>query len=349
MSSRPKAQEDITIQLLERLGFPRPDGDEVEIGLWVAHCDIGELTEDEINSRSLEWKCKFISEYASQKPALAGISDTPEDVSIFAKLGIPSILFRSHGKENELRRRIEEITRNEFISKSVQFVSDWQQIPYIVTTLDKAEEELADLVRTHTREYTSFLGDLDAKARLLLVIATFLGASFFGISWHAFSQLGSLQCTVSKILDWALSVIGGMGLISSLLSMAFSIRAFGSRHTRGVRIGTMISIERWKRFFSNFLPILFGKEVRRPDSPIEEANLAREEKGLPMRRLTHLAFFQRHYSTYDPVLIRNQRMLDMRALNYEKIYPEVYARRMLFIGLVLIFICFVIIIILGLI
>jgi len=236
--------------------------------------------------------------------------------------------------------------QNEFISKSVKFVSDWQQIPYTVTTLDKSEDELSGLVRMHTNEYTSFLSDLDAKARSLLVIATFLGASFFGISWHAFSQSGSLQCLVSKILGWALSVIGGMGLISSLLSMAFSMRAFGSRHTRGVSIGKMVSIEHWKSFFNKFFSIIFGKEVCPPGSPIEEANLARKEKGLLLRRLTHLAFFQRHYGTYDPVLIRNQRMLDMRALNYEKIYPEVYARRMLLIGLVLMFICFIIILLL---
>lgn len=349
LSSRPKVQEEITIQLLKRLGFPEPDGDEIQIVLWPAEYDIGEFTEDDINSRSLEWKRKHISQYASQKPVLAGISDTPQDVSIFANLGIPSILFHSHGEESDLRKNIEEIIRNKFISKSVKFISAWQQIPYIVKTLDKAEKDLADLVRMHTNEYTSFLGDLDAKSRLLLIIATFLGASFFGISWYAYYQLGSLQYIVSKILGWTLSVIGGIGLISSLLSMAFSIRAFGSRHTRGASIGTMISIEHWKRFFGKFFPILFGKEIYPPGSPIEEANLAREEKGLPMRRLTHLAFFQRHYGTYDPVLIRNQRMLDMRALNYEKIFPEVYARRLLLLGLVLMFICYVIIIILGLI
>lgn len=349
LSSRPKVQEEITIQLLKTLGFLEPDRDEIEIGLWPVEYDIGELSEGEINSRSLEWKRKFISEYASQKPVLAGISDTPEDVSIFAKIGIPPILFHSHGEENELRKKIEEITRNEFISKSIEFVSDWQQIPYILAALDKAEEELAGLVRMHTNEYTSFLSDLDAKARLLLIIATFLGASFFGISLRAFSQVGSSQCKVSEILVWALSMIGGIGLIFSLLSMAFSIRAFGSRHTRGVNIGKMVSLESWKRFFGKFFPMLFGKEICPLGSPIEEANLARKEEGLPMRRLTHLAFFQKHYGTYDPVLIRNQRLLDMRALNYKKIYPEVYARRMLLIGLVLMFICFVILIILGLI
>lgn len=280
LSSRPKDQEDVTIQLLERLGFPKPDGDEIEIDLWAAECDTGELNEDEINSRSLEWKRKFISKYASQKPVLAGISDTPEDVSIFASLGIPSILFHSHGEENDLRKKIEEIIRNEFISKSVEFVSDWQQIPYILAALDKDEKELADLVRMHINEYTSFLSSLDANSRLLLIIATFLGTSFFGISWHAFSQLGSLQCMVSKILVWALSVIGGLGLISSLLSMAFSIRAFGSRHSRGVSIGKMISIKSWKRFFGKFFPMLFGKEICPPGSPIEEANLARKKKGI---------------------------------------------------------------------
>jgi len=112
LSSRPEAQKEITIQLLERLGFPIPDGDEIEIGLWQAECNIGNLTEDEINSRSLEWKHKFISQCASQKPLLAVISDTPEDVSISARLGIPSILFHSHGEENELRKKIEEITKN---------------------------------------------------------------------------------------------------------------------------------------------------------------------------------------------------------------------------------------------
>lgn len=73
----------------------------------------------------------------------------------------------------------------------------------------------------------------------------------------------------------------------------------------------------------------------------------RKEHGKPQQRLAHLAFFQRNYGTYDPVLIRNQRMLDMRALNYEKIYPEVCARRTLIIGLCFAFVCFILVLIMA--
>lgn len=336
-SIRPKDQEEVTIHLLQRLGFPSIDGDKVVIALWPIEDNIGTLEEGQIKQQSSEWKCQFASEYVCHKPVLAAISDTPEDVSIFASLGIPSILFNSHGNPDELRSQVAQIIQSEFISESIRFISTWEEIPDIIRTLDKSEVELLQLVATHTTEYTSFLRDLDAKTRLLLVIATFLGASFFGISWHAFPQFAS--STLYKILG----VSAGFGLIFSLLAMVFSIRAFSSRHTRGSAAGEVISLKGWRMFFD----ILRGQEVRPGGSPVEEAEAARQGKG-PTGRLAHLAFFQHHYGTYDPILIRNRRMLDMRALNYQKIYPEVWARRMLIAGLVLVFVCFIVMILIFL-
>lgn len=348
ISARPSGQRDLTVDLLARLGFPKPDGEEVELALWPLQRDIADLSEDEVDSESLKWKQAFVSERASSEQLVAAISDTSDDVSAFAALGIPSILFHSHGKPEDLRSEIEQKINNRFISESIQLTSDWQRVAHLVSALDRSEDELAALVTTHSSEYASFLSDLDAKARLLLVIATFLGTSFFGILWHAVSQLSPLLDRTSTTLYQVLGVAGGIGLTASLLAMAFSIRAFGSRHTRGLVAGRFITLGGLPYFFRNFIPIITGKEPCPPGSPVEEARLAYKEQGSLLRRLTHLAFFQRHYGTYDPALIRNQRMLDLRAMNYTKIYPEIYARTMLFTAIVLVPVCAIIIIVLML-
>ena len=344
ISARPSNQEDLTTNLLERLGFPKPDGEDVKLALWPLQRDIADLSENEVNSESLKWKQSYVSELVSSEQLVAAISDTSDDVSAFAALGIPSILFHSHGKPKDLRSEIDRKINNQFISESVQLASDWQRVANLVKALDKSEDELADLVMTHSAEYASFLSDLDAKARLLLIIATFLGTSFFAVLWYAVSQLSPLLDKTSTILYQVLGIAGGIGLTASLLAMTFSIRAFSSRHTRGTIAGRFITLGRLSFFFRNFIPIIIGKESCPPGSPVEEAQLAYKEQGSLLRRLTHLAFFQRHYGTYDPILIRNQRMLDLRAMNYAKIYPEIYARNMLFIAIMLVPACAIIVI-----
>ncbi|MGM0687037.1 MAG: 5' nucleotidase, NT5C type [Promethearchaeati archaeon] len=347
ISARPSSQQSLTTGLLERLGFPKPDEENVRLALWPLRQDIGNLSDNEVNSESLEWKRGYISGLVSSEQVVAAISDTSDDVSAFATLGVPSILFHSHGEPKYLRSEINQKIDNPFVSESIQFASDWQRVASLVRALDRSEEELATLVTTHSAEYASFLSDLDAKARLLLIIATFLGASFFTILWHAVSLLGPSLSRTSAILCLVLGAAGGLGLAASLLAMTFSIRAFGSRHTRGTTAGRLISLGRVGFFFRNFIPIISGRESSPPGSPVEEAQLASRDQGSGLRRLTHLAFFQRHYGTYDPALIRSQRMLDLRAMNYGKIYPEIYARNMLFVAIALVPVCIAIIIVLA--
>lgn len=344
ITARPGVQRDLTVDLLERLGFPKPGEEGVDLALWPLESDIAELSEEDVEAKSVEWKQAFASERASSEQVVAAISDTSGDVSAFAKLGIPSILFHSHGKPKDLRAEIEQSIGSRFLSDSIQLTTDWQVVAHLVRSLDRSEEELVDLVKTHSTEYASFLGDLDAKARLLLVLATFLGTSFFAVLWYVVSQLNLPLDTTSTILYWGLGVAGALGLTASLLAMAFCMRAFGSRHTRGLAIGGFITLGGLPHFFRNFIPVILGKKPCPPGSPVEEAQLPRKGQEALLRRLIHLAFFQRHYGTYDPAIVRNQRMLDLRALNYTKIYPEIYARTMLFAAILLVAVCAAIII-----
>jgi hypothetical protein len=155
----------------------------------------------------------------------------------------------------------------------------------------------------------------------------------------------------NKTLDvcsLVLLVLSVFGASLCFLPIIFSIRSFASRHTRGQRFGELISLKKFRKNIKHIFFILIGKTICPVDSPIEDAELARKEHGKPQQRLAHLAYFQRNYGTYNPELIRNQRMLDMRALNYEKIYPEVCARRTLIVSLCLAFVCFVLVLIMAL-
>jgi hypothetical protein len=289
--------------LLERLGFPKPNDSDVELALWPLQGNIADLNEEEINSQSLAWKINFVSERASADNIVVSISDTVDDVSSFAKLGIPAILFHSHGTAKDIRSEIDEQIGNRFIADSIELVTSWPKVANLVRALDKNQLELETLVATHSSEYASFLGQLDIKAQLLLVVATFLGTSFFGIIWYAVSQwyeVNQSGVLVSKptYLYVLLLVVAAVGLIASLLSMTFSIRAFSSRHSRGTSSGSFIALSGFFYSLRNFVPVLFGKEICPPGSPVEAAHLAREEHGKLIRRLAHLAFFQRTYGTY---------------------------------------------------
>jgi len=248
ISARPSNQEDLTIELLKSLGFPKPDGKDVKLALWPVQRDIADLSEDEVDSKSLKWKQTYVSELVSSEQLIAAISDTPSDVSVFAMLGIPSILFHSHGKPEDLRFEIDRKINNQFISESIQLTPDWQRVANLVGALDKSEDELVTLVETHSAEYASFLSDLDAKARLLLIIATFLGTSFFAILWHTVSQFSPQLDKTSTLLYQVLGVAGGIGFMASILAMTFSIRAFGSRHSRGIISGRFITFGRLRLF-----------------------------------------------------------------------------------------------------
>jgi hypothetical protein len=54
------------------------------------------------------------------------------------------------------------------------------------------------------------------------------------------------------------------------------------------------------------------------------------------KRGAHLEFFYGRYGTYDPEAIRNIRLLELRATNYDKLYAERCASVLLACGLTLV-------------
>jgi len=346
LTSRPESQKDITSQLIVRLGFPGVNEDDVKIEMWPLECEIDDLSYEQSCREALDWKKCLISRYASDNEILVGIDDMPENVSIFANLGIPSILFASHGTREQLCEELKAGIENRLVRDSVLIIDNWKDAHTAIEGLDSAEDTLKELVGVHTTEYVSFLGDLDAKARLLLMTASFLGTAFLGIIWKMAPTVGRYSNKVPDVCSWILLVLSSIGVFLCSSSIIFSIRSFASRHTRGHGLGKPITVTEVSKFLKHTLLMFIGRPICPTESPIEDAMLARTAQGKPQQRLAHLGFFQRNYGTYDPELIRNQRMLDMRALNYEKIYPEAYARRTLMLSLCLIFVCLILLMIL---
>lgn len=330
LSSRPIVQYKITKEDLKKFGFPEVDEKSVQLKLWPIKDDIGSMAESQIIEDTFQWKKHFLSNCAVGNSVLFHINDRPEEVALSACVGIPSAVFSPNGADEVLARKVlAENVHDKFISESIIFVRDWNQVEALVSSADSAEDKLGEMVSLHTREYASFLSDLDAKSRIQLIVSTFIGTGFIAIAWRSFDLI-----PLNKIVWWlsrGIQVLSILGLMSCFLSMLFSIRAFGSRHTRGNNVGSIVK-EKIK-FFKTFFPVLIGIHVAPPNSPIFEADEVRAGSNSAAKRLVHFAFFQRHYGTYDPDLIRNQRMLDMRALNYEKIIPEIFSRRMLLIGI----------------
>ncbi|PKQ16055.1 MAG: hypothetical protein CVT67_06355 [Actinobacteria bacterium HGW-Actinobacteria-7] len=331
VSSRPNTQLKITRKALGAQGFPISDQEQLE--LWPAGTDLGNLSEDEIVKRSREWKGEYFSRCAAERTVLLAINDRPEEVALSAAAGIPSVLFAPSAQDHDAiiaaRKHLAGLLDVPFIADSVTVVSSWTAMPRVVSLLNTSNCELADLTRLHTNEYSSWLKDLDGKSTALLTMATFLGTGFAVLLLQLAATVPAN--TLETFLTAALLLTGVIGLLFSCLSMLFAIRAMGSRHTRGEETGDFVHF-RNSKYFRNLWGVLCGRSICPAGSPMAEAKFASDEKDASRRRLVHLAFFQRHYGTYDPELIRNQRMLEMRALNYAKIYAEVFSRRCLIIS-----------------
>jgi hypothetical protein len=323
LTSRPKEQKEITVQLLNNHGFPTCEEKNIKFSFWENSRNVRDYEYSDIISESINWRKKKIEEIVATEDVLCGVDDLAQNVSIMSQLGIPSILFHSHSPLAEIEIKLKEYVTNEFIIKSINIVETWDSVASIIKQLSQGEEELKELIQLHTREYTSFLSDLDNKARQLLIVSVFIATCFFAI----------LQ---QKLCNTIIILLSCSGLLICLFSFIFSMRAFGSRHTRGRRTGATITYD-FKFFVKNFFKVLIGTLVYDEESPIGEAQLARIEKGVHLRKLSHLAYFQKSYGTFDPDIIRNQRMLDMRALNYEKICPEIYARRLIYLSIIILF------------
>lgn len=305
------ARPDIDRQKEELLGqlsyfnlpMPSPNGHELYLmpakELPLSHKDFAE--------KARKFKYEIIQHLASIQNIFAGIGDQEEDIAAFKSADLIAIQFNAPS-----------FGQSQFQDSDLCF-SNWQDIRNALDLLMVEDNPLSDLRQMHLREYADWLGDLDSKSRLLLVIDTALLAT---------SMIWLREASFPDSLPFLVSSV------SSVIAMVFCIRSFSSRRIRGIKAGSTVAMAGAELL--NIWKCLIGSKPIPPGSPIEEAEIVRNGRD-SRKKVAHIQFFMNNYGTLDPESVINMRLLELRALNYVKMFAEQWGRRFTFFTIVIIF------------
>lgn len=304
LSNRPESLRDATIRELARLGL---DADLYELYLAPTSRD---------GQEDAAIKASTIQRVKDNGTVVAVVGDRPDDIHAAATVGIPAVLLASTLNDIEVQALSEGDADSDFA-----LCENWASALQVITELLRGKDMLDELRSEFTNQYDRWLGDIDNKCQTIVVIAAALAA----LAGHLLLEAGGHQLLREKI------VLGG-AFGASIFSAAYALRALTSRYSSGSRAGHSVPIG---------LRLWIGTLVGKPtswthteDDATSESRRVREA-ALNEKRAAHLQFFYERYRTYDPGAIRNLRLLELRATNYEKLYAERCASDLLSTGLVL--------------
>lgn len=255
----------------------------------------------------------------AQEPII-GIGDTPDDISVYSKFEIYSLLFRNYFSAKDVID-ITGLSKFEFLE-----IQSWRDVPLVIESLCGSEETFDEIIKIHIGQYSSYLGDLDQKNNIQLVISFFVGTALLWL-WSK-EMPGANTSFVALIIS---------GLCGVFLSILFSIWGYASRYSRGVHSGQIIK----GKFLKDLASILLGRRIIHEKSATEDAIVLRK-MSTQKKKMAHLIFCKERYDAIDPVIARNELLYDLRSINYQKIYPEYLARTFLIIALFIALITFLI-------
>jgi len=274
-----------------------------------------ELARD-FKRKQIEIICKHANEI------IVGIGDTPDDISVYSEFNVCPILFKNYFAAEDVIKVNKSLSRIDFLE-----MNSWHEAPIIMQSLCSSKNVLDQLIQTHIDQYSSYLGELDQKNNIQLAISFFIGTGLF-VLWLQPAPKAPFYFQVS------IRILNLICLLLTSLSVIYSIRGFSSRHSRGKKSGSCLTTE---KFLKSLFLAIKGDRIIFQDNPSWASQEIR--KGPDRRRMmAHLAFFQKEFDSLDPAIIRNELLYDLRAMNYQKIYPEHIARTFLLIAIFLSFI-----------
>lgn len=300
LTSRAERLRKVTQKSLNEFGFPKGE-------LIMAREENKEAVEtyDEVQ---LKEKNSIIKDLVLTREIVFGVGDTAADSISYYENGVQAVLITTHESEKSVEKEI--ISRQKSIEDYDEFgfiaLDSWEEIyDFALYSLGESDD-LQEIIDIQTKDYTNFLGDLDNKSSMILIIATFCATAFFSAITARFYG-DNLFLKISSIL----------GLAFSLLSVFFAIKSFSSKVAHGKdRMGKII----FDAFFKKKTTL----------APHLEKKVVNKSK---FARTATIKYLHSRYDTLDKKAIKNKTLYNMRSANYEKIFPEFQAKICLFFAI----------------
>lgn len=339
LSARVSDLKDETELQLKHYGFPLQDYDtELILMPSIGYNITKELNGaflDEFHNWSLEFKKKELSVLNEKYNIIAGIGDSMSDLVAYNLNGILSAILKTDFSNIDEAVAIHNASEEAFkIDKYSYIVLDsWEEIYQYIITISSDDDSLKNICIQHSDDYSRWMFDLDNKASLILVASTFCATSFISL----------LDKNILNSLYFRLII--SSGILSSALSMFFSVQAFASRNTHGRSDlkdhdnNEPILLKRIINKIINFFRVLFGKPplYTRAIADVIKANVNKNQVYSSMySQVAYLKYFKERYKSLRPDVIVSKTLFTLRDSNYKKILPERYARLFLNITLIIV-------------
>lgn len=225
---------------------------------------------------------------------------------------IPSIIY-TPAEEETLIEKIAKLTEEDKIDEySVAAVKRWTDVCLYAKHCLELTDSINEICNNHAANYADWLSDLDQKSYLILVVATFCATTFLSILIQT--------APANRLL---MVIMSALGLLASLSSMYFAIISFASRVTHGTEV------------IVDFLfPALVHKKKRHYAAPFEDRT---QIDTSSFGASAGAKYLLKRYKTLNKNEIVAKNMMNLRASNYKKIFPEYIARVLLFCSLIIMF------------
>lgn len=302
------AKEEIK-KILQQIGLPLEDGKYEIVCIPVQNPETATYEQ-----KSFEEMHKYINNTQFTKQIELVIGGSASDVAAAYSCGVPTVIYGKPDEKIIIEHtcKLMQMDADCFDIYGIACLNNWYDICVYVKSLLGENCGLDEICNAHSTNYADWLSDLDQKSSLILVVGTFCAAVFVDIL---------LQRETHGVNF--VSICSLIGFLSSVFSMILAIRSFGSRVTHGSEaIKHVLNINPFQRRRDSFTY-----------SPVAEK---KKISGTQFGRTAKLRYLIKRYGTLDHDSISSKNLFNLRAANYEKIYPEFIAKVLLYCSILMI-------------
>jgi len=248
------------------------------------------------------FKAEAFSKLAINNLLIAAVGDRLDDFRAATAANVPAIVLSTTLSWETLSSL--ELEPN----VGLVICTGWTEVDAALERFQAGSEEMKHLRQVYAEQYAGWLKNLNDKSGILAAMS----AAVAGLS-------GKLLIDQRQgLMPWEGLLISA-ALLSSMMALLYSIQAFTSRHSSGRETAQPIAI-RLRQSVAFLLGVPKGWR-RIAGDPIDEY-LALRNQAPQEQAHAHRRFFFEKYGTHDPEALLNFRLFEMRALNYDKLYPE---------------------------
>lgn len=259
-----------------------------------------------------QFKTKMISDLQRDYDFIAVVGDHYDDYSAATENKIPFIKLEI--------TNLTYVNSAQVIDASVTRCNSWDKVLTVIETIIEGRRKIKELRNSFTESYARWLADLDNKGRITATIASLLA-----------TLAGKIVFDLKTCFQYSDYLLGAAFFLC-VLSLLYCLRSITSRRTSGHIAGNRIIAN-----FKQALGILFGGPANWQCQKGDPISMYRELCSMAPEDQTraHYDFFKQAFNTYDPDILANLRLYQLRSVNHEKAYAESIASLLLVSAIVL--------------